>query len=307
MDRLDAMAMFVATVDEGSLARAARKLGRSAATVTRAVALLEARIGEPLLLRTTRQLKLTATGARQLATYREVLARIADSETAEASLRAVGGTVVLTAPEMFGRLKVMPLLESFLDRHPATAARMLLLNRTVDLVGEGIDLAVRLAPLPDSGMTAVRLGEVRRLVCASPDYLARVRPPRHPSDLTEHDCIGASDDGDRELWTFSLPEKGRSRAYSFHVRTRISLNSAAAAIDTAIRGHGICHPLSYQVDAELVAGRLVPILTDYEAAPVPVHLVFHPHPRPGGAVRMFVDHAVPLLKAELARIARTLP
>jgi DNA-binding transcriptional LysR family regulator len=238
MDRLDAMEMFVAAVDEGSLAAGARRLGRSPAAVTRAIALLERGLGERLLHRTTRQLRLTERGHRQLATYRQVLAELGQAETEKGEQHAVSGSLVLTAPELFGRLKVMPAVESFLERHRGISARILLLNRIVDLVREGVDVAVRLAPLPDSGLAAVKLGEVRRLACASPAYLAQAGRPKVPADLAGHECIGLNESGDRELWPFMQRDGARVRARSIQVRTRIALNSAAAALDAAVRGKG---------------------------------------------------------------------
>jgi DNA-binding transcriptional LysR family regulator len=300
MDRLDAMEMFIAAVDQGSLAAGARKLGRSPAAVTRAIAFLERGLGERLLHRTTRQLRLTECGHRQLSTYRHVLAELAHAATPD---RAIGGSLVLTAPELFGRLKVMPVVESFLDRNRDLSARILLLNRMVNLVDEGVDVAVRLAPLADSGLAAVKLGQVRRLVCASPTYLALTGRPKVPADLAQRQCIGVNESGDRELWPFILRDGRRPRARSIQVRTRMALNSAGAALDAAVRGQGICRLLSYQAASYLADGKLVPLLVEFEPAPVPVHLIFHPHPRPGGAIRAFVDYAAPMLRDELTRLS----
>lgn len=299
MDRLDAMAMFVAAVDEGSLAAAARKLGRSAPSVTRALALLEAWSGERLLHRSSRRLRLTEAGERRLAGYRLVLAELA---AADAEPVAVAGSLVLTAPELFGRFVVMPVLESFLDRYPGVSARMLLLERVVNLVEEGVDVAVRVAALPDSALSAVRLGEVRRMVCAAPAYLDAAGVPKRPADLATHACIGLSDAGDVELWPFETQDGSRRRLRSVQVRTRLAVNNAAAVLDTALRGQGVGRFMAYQT-AELIGqGRLVPLLQAFEPPPVPVHLVFHPTGRRGGTVRAFVDHAAPLLRRRLAEI-----
>jgi DNA-binding transcriptional LysR family regulator len=305
MDRLDAMALFVTAVDEGSLAASARRHGRSAAAATRAVALLEGLAGETLLLRSTRQLRLTAAGERQVTIWREVLAKLGEAPL-HAPDGAINGSIVITAPELFGRLKVVPIVETFLAKHPRISARVLMLNRMIDLVGEGIDLAVRLAPLADSSLTAIRLGEVHRFVCASPDYLAKSGTPEQPHDLDGHDCIGLNAEGDRELWSFAIPNAERSRTRSIRVGTRLSLNSAGAAVDAALRGHGIIRPLSYQVAEYLAEGRLVRLFPSFEPPAVPVHLVFHPDPAKRSALRAFIDHAVPLLRAELSRIAQLL-
>lgn len=301
MDRLEAMTLFVAAVGEGSLAAAARRHGRSPATVTRAVALLEALAGETLLLRSTRRLSLTSAGDRHVAVWRDVLAKLGEVEPSR-SAGQLQGSIVLTAPELFGRLKVMPVLERFLRRHPLVAARVLLVNRLVDLVGEGVDLAVRLAPLPDSTMTAIRLGEVRLLVCASPAYLARAGCPVDPRDLSRHDCIGLNAAGGGELWPFGSASERGARVRSIRVPTRLSLNNAGAAIDAALRGQGLIRARAYQVAEDVAAGRLVRVLEAFEPPPEPAHLVFHPDRGARGPVRAFVDLAVPALRHELRRI-----
>ncbi|MGV6871895.1 LysR family transcriptional regulator [Pseudochelatococcus sp. B33] len=294
MDRLEAMSIFVAVVDAGSLAAAARKLGYSPASVTRAVAQLEAGAGERLLERTTRRFALTQAGVRHVATYRLMLEELAGLE-AQSQDAAIAGGVVITAPELFGRLHVMPVVESFMAAFPGTRVRVLLLNRMVDLVGEGVDVAIRLAELPDSSMTAVKVGEVRRLTCAAPDYLDARGRPGHPSDLVNHWCIGLNEAGAEELWRYRESASTR-RVRSVRVTCRLALNSAAAAIEAAERGMGIVRPLSYQVERQITDGSLVSLLRDYEPEPIPVHLVFQPRRSHGSAVRAFIDHAVPLLR-----------
>ena len=298
MDRLDAMTLFVTAVEEGSLAAAARRHGRSPAAVTRAVALLERDAGESLLLRSTRKLSLTAAGDRHLSVWREVLTKLRDIEP-EDSAALLGGSIALTAPELFGRLKVMPLLEAFLADHPRIAARVLLVNRLVNLIGEGVDLAVRLAPLPDSTLIAIRVGEVRELLCASPDYLARAGSPAGLGDLERHQCIGLNAEGDGELWAFDKSTGRRTRSRSVRVHTRLSVNNAAAAIDAALRGHGLVHARSYQVMDHIAAGRLVRLLPHHESLPVPVYIVF-PADRAGNrAVRALIERLTPYLRREL--------
>ena len=292
MDRLEAMSIFVAVVDAGSLAAAARRLGRSPASVTRAVATLEAGAGERLLERTTRRFAVTEAGVRHLATYRAVLDELSGLE---APSREISGGVVITAPEMFGRLKVLPVVESFLAAFPRTRVRLLLLNRVVDLVGEGVDVAIRIADLPDSSMTAVRIGAVRKLTCATPGYLARNASPKSPSDLADHGCIGLNEAGIQELWRYREPTAGR-RARSVRVTCRLAVNGVAAANEAAEHGMGVVRPLSYQVDRQIAEGSLIALLQDFEPAPLPIHLVFQPRRSDGSAVRAFIDHAVPLLR-----------
>ena len=300
------MVLFVAAVEQGSLAAAAKRHGRSPAAVTRAVALLERYAGETLLLRSTRKLSLTAAGHRHLAIWLDVLAklRVIEPQSAAGPLH---GDIVLTAPELFGRLKVMPFVETFLRQHEQVTARVLLVNRVVDLIGEGVDLAIRLAPLPDSTMTAIRVGEVRTLLCASPEYLARAGSPATPQDLDRHDCIGLNAEGEGELWSFAVSPEQATRLRSVRVHTRLSVNNAAATIDAALRGHGLMRARSYQVMDHLAAGRLVRLLPDFEPPATSVHLVFQPDRAKKGSLRAFIDHAVPILKRELLAIAATVP
>ncbi|ANG98745.1 hypothetical protein A8A54_19275 [Brucella pseudogrignonensis] len=297
MDRVDAMAIFVAVVETGSFAAAARKLGCSAASVTRAVAQLEDAAGTRLIERSTRHLRVSEAGERHAATYRRVIEELASVDGAPGR-GEVSGTLVVTAPELFGRMHVLPLVESFLAQHSGARVRLLLQNRMVDLIGEGVDVGVRLAHLPDSSLTAVRLGEVRKVFCAAPSYLAQHGSPVHPRDLVDHACIGLNDQGQHELWQYR--EDGVMRpTRSVKVNCQLSLNSAAAGIEAARRGLGIIHPISYQVQDQLSAGGLKVVLDDFTQAPMPVHLVFPARPRPNVLARAFVDHAKPLLRSVL--------
>lgn len=201
MDRLEAMSIFVTVLDEGSLAAAARWLGCSRASVSRAVARLEATTGERLLERTTRHFRVTAAGVRHAPAYRMILNELAQLE-GRSQDSVVSGSVVITAPDLFGRINVMPVVESFLTSYPQAEVRCLFLDRIVDIVGEGVDVAVRLAALPDSSLTAVKLGEVRRLTCAAPRYLAKHARPEQPADLMSHRCIGLNEAGVQELWPY---------------------------------------------------------------------------------------------------------
>lgn len=293
MDRLEAISIFVAVIDSGSLAAASRKLGRSPASVTRAVSQLEEIAGERLLIRTTRRFAVTEAGLRHSIIYRKVLDDLSGLD-APASAE-ITGTIVITAPEMFGRIKVLPVIQSFLAAHPGINLRLLLLNRMIDLVGEGVDIAVRLATLPDSSMTTVKMGAVRRLTCASPGYLADHAPPDRPADLQDHWCIGLNEAGVQELWQYQ-DSTAPYRARSVRVTCRLATNSAAAAIEAAEGGAGIVRPLSYQVERQVVAGSLVRLLRDYEPRPVPVHLVFRPGSGHHRAVRAFIDYAGPRLR-----------
>jgi DNA-binding transcriptional LysR family regulator len=297
MDRLEAMSVFVAAVDSGSLAGAARKLGSSPASVTRAIVQLELASGERLLERSTRQLSVTEAGLRHLASYKLMLNELSSLEQNSSDVE-ISGSVVITAPELFGRLHVMPAVESFLKLYPRTQMRVLLLNRMVDLVGEGVDLALRLANLPDSSMKAIKLGEVRKMVCAAPVYLKEYPAPEHPVDITSHACIGLNAEGMQELWQYRDP--GSMRVRSIRVACRLTLNSAEGAIDAAIRGLGLVRPMSYQVKKHIAQRSLCALLPDYELQPIPVHMVFQSSKRTTSVLQAFIDHAKPLLREALA-------
>lgn len=305
MDRLDAIALFVAAVESGSLAAAGRRHGRSAASVTRAVALLEEMAREPLLLRSTRRLSLTAAGERHLAVWRTVLSTLAELEPRQGRA-ALRGTIRVTAPELFGRLHVLPLVETFLNAHPDVSTRLILANHIVNLVGEGVDVAVRLAALPDSSLTAIRVGQVRTITCASPDYVREAGSPATPDDLPAHRCIGLSVAAEAELWPFAVP--GRSgRVRSVRVTPPLRVDNAAALVDSALRGQGIIAARSYQVADHLAAGRLVRLLPRFEEGPTPVHVIFSKDVGAAGAVRAFVDHVSDGLKPALRSLEEALP
>ena len=301
MDRLEAMSLFVAAVEGGSLAAAAKRYGRSPAAVTRAVALLELNAGQILLLRSTRKLSLTASGERHLAVWREVLGMI--GELAPVGTGAhLQGRIVLTAPELFGRIAVMPLLETFLQEHPLVSARVLLVNRLVSLIGEGVDLAVRLAPLADSSLNAIKIGEVRTLLCASPSYMENARPLTTPADLAHHACIGLDVEADGERWAFASPDKTTRQRRSVRVQPRLSVNNAAAAIDASLRGHGLIQARSYQVADAIGAGRLRRLLPEWEEPATPTYLLFPAERAAKGVVRALIDHLVPVLRHLLAGV-----
>lgn len=293
MDRLDAMLMFVTVVDVGSLAGAARKLGCSPASITRAVAQLETSSGERLLERSTRFLFVTEAGSRHASSYRTILDELANLEIGPDDAK-ISGSVVVTAPELFGRLHVMPVVEGFLKLYPHTQVRLLLVNRMVDLIGEGVDVAIRLAILPDSSLTATKLGQVRKLICAAPSYLEVRGSPRHPAEIAEHTCIGLNSDGAQELWQYRDPSTNRLQ--SVRVTCRLALNSAAAAIDAAKGGLGIVRQMSYQVESHVKEGSLVVLLSQYELEPLPVHMVFPSRKRARNASQIFIDYAKPLLR-----------
>lgn len=275
MDRLDAMRAFLAVADHGSFAEAARRLRRSPAAITRAVAGLEAALGQTLLHRTTRAVRLTERGAAYRDACRRALEDIAEAERAASGADAVPrGLLGVAAPLMFGRLHVLPIVTALLRAHPALSVRLALSDRILPLAEEGIDVAVRIGALADSALLAVRVAEVRRVLVASPAYLAARGTPARPEDLAGHDLISFEGGDPSSEW-----EVGGLR---LRVEPRLAVNSADAAIAAAESGLGITRTLSYQAFAPLRAGRLVPVLAEFSPPPMPVRLV-HPARRQGSA------------------------
>ena len=300
MDRLDAMRGFVLAVEEGSLAAAGRRLGRSPAAMTRALDSLEQRLDTRLLQRTTRALNLTRAGERYLVACRRVLAELEAAERASAEAEAgPRGLLTLTSPATFGRLHVRPVVDGFLSANPGLRLRLLLLDRVVNLLEEGIEAAVRIGHLRDSSLTAVKLGEVRRLVVASPAYLARAGRPRRPKDLRRHRCIVFSGSAAEEVWTLAVPGSGRMRV---HLQPHLNLNDAQSAVASAAEGHGITRVLSYQAEQELRDGRLLRLLKDFEPPPLPVQIVTLPARPAPARLAAFTAFAVPALRAVLKRV-----
>ena len=295
MNRLDALEALVLAVDHGSLSAAARTLGRSAASITRAIAGLEAHVGTRLLRRTTRTLKPTEAGERYLVVARRVLADLAEADATASADRAVPrGTLSITAPVAFGTLHVRPLVDELVTTYDELQVRLLLLDRLVHVVDEGFDVAVRIAHLPDSALLATAVGHVRRVLCASPAYLARRGQPREPADLAAHRCISFSAVTASDVWTFGPRDDRRARSVRIH--PTLTVNTADAAIGSAIAGVGIVRALSYQVQAALESGALVRLLPSLEPAPLPVHLVYPVTAAAAAKVRAFVTLATPRLR-----------
>ena len=298
MDRLDALTIFVAVAEQGSFVAGARRLGRSPAAVSRAVAALEDRLGARLLNRTTRAMALTDEGARYLDSARRLLAELEDLEAGAAGEGGVPrGTLAVTAPVLFGRLHVLPVALDFLNDHPTVDLRLLLLDRVVSLVDEGLDVGIRLGRLPDSSLRAIAAGSIGRAVYVSPDYLARHGAPAAPQDLAGHACIAFADGATgQQRWSFGRDDA----ALAVGIRPRLAVNTAEAAVDAAAAGLGVTRVMTYQAAAMEEAGRLVRILRGHEPPSVPIQLV-HPAGRHLPAkVRLFVDRAVAALRARFA-------
>jgi DNA-binding transcriptional LysR family regulator len=301
MDRIDAMKIFVAALDEGSLAGAGRRLGRSPAAVSRAVAFLEDRAGAPLLHRTTRSIKLSEVGERYAGACRRVLAELVEVDIlAEGERSAPRGTLTLTAPVMSGEEVLRPILDAFLDTYPKISAKLYLLDRLVNLIDEGIDVALRIAHLPDSSMVAVRVGEVRRIIAAAPSYLAKHPRIAAPDDLSKQQIIAMTQFG-LDAWSFP-PAPGTTMSRTVHFTPRIVVNSVRAAVATATEGRGVTRLLSDQVAGHVRDGRLRIVLGSDEFPPLPVHIVTPERRLSVPKVRAFVDFAVPRLRTQFARL-----
>lgn len=270
MDRLDRLKTFVAVSERGSFAEAARQLRLSPAAATRAIAALEEELGVALLRRTTRSVRLTDEGAAYLERCRSVLG---DLEDAARSLRdehgEPRGKLVVTAPIMFGRLHVLPIVARLMHDHPALRVHLMLADRLVKLVEGGIDVAVRIAELADSALHAVKVGEVQRVLVASPAYLKSRGAPRLPSDLAGHDIVAVESLSANNEWRFGGPSRE-----AFRFEPRLLVNSVDAAIAAAVDGLGVTRVLSYQVARLLAEQRLRCVLPEFAPAPVPVNLVF---------------------------------
>jgi DNA-binding transcriptional LysR family regulator len=302
MDRIDAMKVFVAALDEGSLAGAGRKLGKSAAAVSRAIAFLEEHVGASLLHRTTRSIKLSEAGERYATACRRILIDLEEADLAAAGAHAAPrGTLTVTAPVAAGEDLVRPILEAFMDRHPEVTARLHLLDRPANLIDEGIDIALRLAHLADSSLVAIRVGEVRRVVAAAPRYLDAHPPIVDPADLAQHRIIAMTHFG-LDSWTFP-PAEGSSVPRAIALAPRLVVNSIRAAVASAVEGRGVTRMFSYHVAREVAAGQLRIVLGDAEYPALPVHLVAPQGRLQVPKVRAFVDFAVPRLRPAFAQLA----
>lgn len=297
MDRLAAMSVFVAVVAAGRFSGGARTLRMPVPTVSRKIAELESQLGARLLTRSTRSLALTEAGADYLAACKRILEEVAMAERGAAGEhQAPRGELALTAPIVLGRLHVLPLLAEFLALYPQINAQLRLADRSLQLLDEHLDLAVRVGELPDSALVALRVASLREVVCASPAYLARHGTPRNPQDLARHDCVSFAGPAGEAGWSF-----GSARAQrSVPLRTRLIVNTAEAAVDAAIAGVGVTRVLSYQVANAVKSGALALVLRKFEPAPVPVSLVYNRQPLLPAKLRAFLDFAAPRLKARLA-------
>jgi DNA-binding transcriptional LysR family regulator len=298
MDRFEAMRTLVAAVDGGSLSAASRSLGVPLPTVSRRVSDLEAHLRAQLVVRTSRKLMLTDAGRIFIATCRRIIDELDEAErAATGEYRAPRGDLLITAPVMFGRLHVEPVVLDFLKAYPDINVRLILADYVVDLVENQVDLAVRIGQLPDSSLIATKLGAVRWITCASPAYLAEHGTPQALGDLARHSCISFDRLYSADSWTFGQGKKHIAVPF----RPRFAVNTASGAIDAALAGAGIVRILSYQAARAIADGHLVVVLPDFQPDPLPVHLVHTGQAILPLKLRAFADFAGPRLKARLIK------
>ena len=303
MDRLDAMSVFAAIVDGGSLSAAGRRLNVPLATVSRKLADLEAHLKTRLITRSTRKLVLTDAGRDYLDACRQILEQVDEAERAASGAYAtVKGQLVVAAPIVFGRLHVVPVAAAFLEAHPEVDVQLRLGDRNVNVIEEHVDVALRIGALPDSNLVATQVGAIRRVVCASPAYLKRYGTPQSLSDLSEHRCITFDGLEAASAWAFASADGQKHQA---RVHSRMTVSTADAAIEAAVLGLGLTRVLSYQVASALQDGRLVRVLVGQESPAVPASLIYPGQGRLPMKTRAFIDFAAGTLRERLSALDAT--
>ncbi|MEM9355822.1 MAG: LysR family transcriptional regulator [Pseudomonadota bacterium] len=299
MDRVRQLECFVAVAEEGGFNAAARQLGLSPPSITRLVSALEERLGAQLFNRTTRHVTLTEAGQRLLADATRVLGELDSIEaTAAGEQTEPHGALAVTAPVLFGHKFIAPILLEYLDANPKVTARTLFVDRVVNVVEEGLDVALRIGDLPDSSMKAIRVGTVRRLTVAAPSFLKQHGPIEQPSDLAECRTIQASGMDDRQVWEFIA--QGRRKTVT--VRPTMRSNAIAATLDAAKAGWGVTRAISYQVADALKTGELVEILHEHEDRKLPIHLLHAAGRLTAAKIRTFIDFAAIELRKRAAEL-----
>lgn len=297
MDRFHLMTVFVAVAEEESFAAAARRLRMSPPAVTRAIAFLEERLGVRLLTRTTRLVRPTDAGVRYLDDARRILLDADEADEAAAGINATPrGHLAVTAPVMFGKIYVMPAITAYQQAFSGTTVSALFVDRIVNLVDEGLDVGIRIGALPDSSLRAIRVGQVRRVVCASPDYLDKYGSPKSPADLAQHRIVAATSVSAGAEWTFTREKE----KIGVRLSPSILVNTNDGALEAAKSGYGLTRLISYQVANELEAGTLKTVLSDFEEGSLPIHVIHRENRHGSAKVRSFVDLAVERLRANKA-------
>lgn len=295
MDRFTEMQVFVAVAECEGFAAGARKLKISPPAATRAVADLEHRLGVKLFNRTTRYVRATDAGQRYLDDAKRILAQVAEADEAAIGINAAPrGHLVITAPVLFGRMYVMPGVVDYLQKYPETEISAMFVDRVVNMLEEGVDVALRIGELSDSSFKALKVGNVRRVVCASPEYIEKHGLPLHPDDLADHQIVVASNLGPNVEWRFH--EKNQPKV--IRVKPRLTVTSNDAAIEAAVEGLGITRLISYQIAPELASGRLKIILSDFESPALPVHILHREGRNASVKIRAFIDLMAERLRAD---------
>jgi len=293
MDRFEAMSLLMEAIDAGSLSAAGRKNGVPLATVSRKISELEAHLNTRLLLRGNRRLELTDSGRVYIEACRRILEDVREAERAAAGeYRAPTGELVITAPTLLGRLYVLPVIADFMKAYPEVTVKLVQIDGVINLLEEHVDVAVRIGDLPDSSLIAKRVGDIYRVACASPDYLAARGIPESLDDLVKHDCIAFEAISVGNQWVFT--HGGRELAVA--IQPKLKVNTADAGIDAAIHGLGIARALSYQVEDLVEQDRLQLVLRDYESEDIPVSLVYPGQRMLPLKLRAFLDFAAPRLR-----------
>jgi DNA-binding transcriptional LysR family regulator len=297
LDQLHLINVFVAVVDTNGFAGAARKLNMSPPAVTRAINELETHLGVRLLTRTTRMVRVTEAGERYVEDCRRILSELTEADESVTGLHgSPRGKLTLTAPVLFGAKFVTPIVTEYLRRYPQVNASCWLLDRVVNMMDEGVDLAVRIGDLPDSSMQAIRVGQVRRVICAAPSYLAQHGQPNIPQDLASHCTVLASTVTPSPEWRFL--EGGEPCLVKLQPRLIITSNDAA--VNAAVEGFGIVRLMSYQVADQVRDGQLKILLSEFELPELPVHLVHREGRHASQKARAFLDLAIERLRANPA-------
>jgi DNA-binding transcriptional LysR family regulator len=304
MNRLESMGVLLAVVEAGSLSAAGRKLGMPLATVSRRLSELEAALKSRLLIRSTRQMTLTEAGRGYVEACRRILEDVSEAERAAAGeYAAPRGELIVTAPVVLGRLHLLPVLGEFLQAYPEVKVRLLLGDRNINLLEGHLDLALRVGTISSGGLVATPLGSVRKVLCASPSYLARKGAPQRVQELTAHDCVSFDLFAVGDAWHFP----GAGADVVVPIQPRLTASNAETAIDAAVAGLGITCVLSYQIEGLVRAGKLVVLLKSFEPAPLPVNFLYASQGRLPLKLRALLDFAIPPLRARLRDAATALP
>ena len=299
MDRFESMSVIVTVAEAGSLSAASRKLGVPVPTVSRRLADLEAHLNVQLFQRSSRRMSLTQAGRSYVEACKRIIEQVDDAEReASGEYRTPTGDLTVTSPWGIGHLHLLPLACEFLSVYPDIKLRLLLSDRVLSAVENNIDVGIRIGPLPDSSMVAMRIGSIRVVACASPEYLAARGRPQSLQDIIEHDCITIDDTGAPRNWKFAAGDV----EIIAPILSRLTVNTSEAAVEAAVLGAGIARVMSYKMEAERRAGSLVVILEQFEKEPLPVHILYTERKPMPLKLRVFLNWLAPRLKARLTPI-----